>query len=215
MTPIGEERSVTIARGDDPGALEGLFVAGCRPGGAVVAPPHPLYGGSMHSPVVNKIAHACVKTGLASLSFEWRGVGASSGEPSGELADAEADYCSALIHLEETTGAPVVACGYSFGAAAALRVAATSPSVTALALVAPPAPLLDGRALADFAGDALVLVGEHDAYAPPAALEAAVAAAPRARIVTIPEADHFFMAGLASIGREIADWLEARVAARS
>ena len=37
------------------GSLEGIFVAGSSRG-AVVAPPHPLFGGSIESPVLNEIA---------------------------------------------------------------------------------------------------------------------------------------------------------------
>ena len=43
----------------------------------------------MQSPVVNEIAYACQKAGIASLRFDWRGVGASAGEPSGSAGDAD------------------------------------------------------------------------------------------------------------------------------
>ena len=96
-----EERMVAIALPEG-GSLEGIFIAGA-PGsnqGAVIAPPHPLYGGSIESPVLNEIAYACGKAGLASMRFNWRGVGASTGTPSGEAADADADYRAALVHME-------------------------------------------------------------------------------------------------------------------
>src|SRR5271166_3947152 len=85
-------------------ALEGLFLhaAGPSRGGAVVAPPHPLYGGSMENPVVSELAFVCARAGLASLRFNWRGVGASSGVPSGALADAADDYAAALSHLRDS-----------------------------------------------------------------------------------------------------------------
>ena len=130
-----EERMVTIAlpgRGAGPGGgdLEGIFIAGAAGSnrGAVVAPPHPLFGGSIESPVLNEIAYACTKTGIASLRFNWRGVGASTGVPSGDAADAEVDYRAALTHMGETVDGPIVACGYSFGAAAAVRVALERPA---------------------------------------------------------------------------------------
>ena len=104
MTPKPGEQGVVIALGDGTVALEGIYLAGDGPdaGGAVIAAPHPLYGGSMESPVVNEIAYACGRAGLASLCFNWRGVGASAGEPSGEAADADADYAAAALHLART-----------------------------------------------------------------------------------------------------------------
>ena len=134
MAPRREERAVTIALGDGgPGDLEGLFIAGraVRSGGAVIAPPHPLYGGSMDSPVVAELAHACRGADLASLRFNWRGVGASGGEPTGDLDAAAEDYAAGLAFLAESVDAPLVACGYSFGALAAARCSAgrTIPEV--------------------------------------------------------------------------------------
>ena len=68
------EKMVAIPLGSDGAALEGIYLSGPdgAASGAVVAPPHPLYGGSMDSPVVNEIAYACQKAGHASLRFNWR-----------------------------------------------------------------------------------------------------------------------------------------------
>jgi alpha/beta superfamily hydrolase len=162
----------------------------------------------MDSPVVSELAYACEKVGIASLRFNWRGVGGSAGEPSGEVADADADYRATLSYLEETVPGPVVACGYSFGAAAALRVAVARPRVARLILVSPPLALLDGTALTRFAGPALLMTGENDAFAPPAGLEQILSSVPRARLEVLPEADHFFMLGLAELGRAASAWLE-------
>jgi alpha/beta superfamily hydrolase len=209
LTPKLEERAVVIALGGGTLALEGIYLAGAGPdaGGAVIAAPHPLYGGSMESPVVNEIAYACQRAGLASLCFNWRGVGASAGEPSGEAADADADYAAAALHLEETVSGPLVAAGYSFGAAAALRVGAQHPRVRRLLLVSPPPSLLVAAALEGFRGAVLMLTGEHDAIAPARALEDLAASLPRATLRVVADADHFFMAGLGEIARAVGDWL--------
>jgi alpha/beta superfamily hydrolase len=209
LTPKPEERGVVIALGDGTLALEGIYLAGDGPdaGGAVIAAPHPLYGGSMESPVVNEIAHACQRAGLASLCFNWRGVGASAGEPSGEAVAADADYAAAALHLAETVSGPLVAAGYSFGAAAAVRVGAQHPRVWRLLLISPPPSLLAAAALKGFRGAVLMLTGEHDAIAPARALEDLAASLPRATLRVVAEADHFFMAGLGEIARAVGDWL--------
>jgi alpha/beta superfamily hydrolase len=73
--------------------------------------------------------------------------------------------------------------------------------------VAPPPALLDRDALAARPRDVLILGGEHDEIAPAAALEEIAQELPRGRFVRIVEADHFFVAGLADVGREITKWL--------
>jgi alpha/beta superfamily hydrolase len=205
-----DERAIAIAREGATLALDGVFLAAAQSpatDGAVIAPPHPLYGGSMHSPVVNEIAYACQRAGIASLRFDWRGIGASAGAPSGRAEHADEDFAAALDHLEETVNGELLACGYSFGAAAALRAVAGRPRVTRLVLVSPPPALLDPAALARFAGRTLVVTGQADAIAPAAALTGLAARARRARFAAVPEADHFFGAGLAELGRELSAWL--------
>jgi len=202
---------VTVARRDAPDeTLEGIYLAPASgvARGAVLAPPHPLYGGSLESPVLTELAYACTKAGLASLRFNWRGVGASAGAPSGAAADADQDYGSALEHLAETVNGPLVAGGYSFGAAAAVRAAAAA-RVDRLLLVAPPPALVRPEALAGLARRALVLVGEYDAIAPARELAAAFERAPQVTLHVIPHADHFFGEGLAELARLAAEWLQA------
>jgi alpha/beta superfamily hydrolase len=147
----------------------------------------------MDSPVVSELAYGCAKAGLASLRFNWSGVGASAGEPSGDPAAADTDYDAAIRHLAETH--------------AARNAAAQHPRVARLVLVAPPPPLVDPGAFARFEGSTLILAGGNDRVASPAAVQTFVAEHARSRLVIVPEADHFFAAGLAEIGRVLAEWL--------
>ena len=204
-----EQRSVTIPVPGSLLALEGIYVPGRggAPGGAVIAPPHPLYGGSMHSPVVDEVAYACRAAGLATLAFNWRGVGASAGEVSGESADADDDYAAALEHLQETVPGPLIAAGYSFGSAAAVRTAQRHPRVRRLVLVAPPPALVDTALLHAFGGPALLITGTEDAFAPHADLAAWTENDPDLQLEIVPDADHFFATGLPSISRTLRSWL--------
>lgn len=202
MAARREERMVAIPMRDGALVLEGIFVAGdeAEEGGAVVAPPHPLYGGSMDSPVVSELAFACGRAGLATLRFNWRGVGASQGRITGEWAAADQDYLGALEQVAETTNAPVIAAGYSFGAATALRVGLRDPRVAELLLIAPPIGMIESLAVDTFRGPIHVIVGGRDEFAPLAQLSARFEGLPNANLDVIPKADHFFMSyGLAEL----------------
>ena len=203
------EKAVTIARDGGELALEGIFLAGvnAESAGAVVAPPHPLFGGSMENPVCNELAYACCDAGIASLRFNWRGVGASAGQPSGEASDAEEDYGAASRYLAETVEGPLLAAGYSYGAATAVRFARSQPRVRRLLLVAPPFPILDREALGAFPGSVLVIGAGQDHFSPAEELRELVESLPRGTFHLAPEADHFFMTGLAEIPRAAREWL--------
>jgi alpha/beta superfamily hydrolase len=203
---------VTIARRDaEAETLEGVFAGGAagETRGVLLAPPHPLYGGSFESPVLSELAWAAARAGLASLRFNWRGVGASAGAPSGDGSDADADYRSALDHLAETVSGPLVAGGYSFGSGAAVRAAATERRVERLLLVAPPPALVAPAALAASGRRTLVLVGEYDTLAPARELAAALRDEAHVELRVVPNADHFFLEGLPEVGRLAFEWLSA------
>ena len=179
--------------------LEGVWQKGAGRG-AVIAPPHPEYGGSLENPVVSELAYGLYKAGIASLRFNWRGVGASQGVRSGDWAAAEADYRAAVDQVAATTGSPVLASGYSFGAATALRVALHEPRICELLLIAPPVGMVESLSLESFRGPIHVIVGGRDTFAPISELSALLEGLPNANLDVIPKADHFFAShGLAEL----------------
>ena len=204
-----QEKMVTIALGASGEALEGIFLAGASGDdrGAVIAPPHPLYGGSMDSPVATELAFACHRSGIATLRFNWRGVGASAGEPSGDEAIADEDYGAALAHMAESVPGALLACGYSFGSAAAVRAAEHSPRVRRLVLVAPPPALIAPARIAALRARTLVITGDRDNFVSVPALEAAFASTANVTLRVLRGADHFFMDGQSALGREAIEWL--------
>ncbi len=203
-----EERAICIDAEDF--VLEGLFVRGLRgeDAGAILAPPHPQFGGSMDSPVISELAYAIAKAGRASLRFNWRGVGASSGEVRGDTAQADRDFETAFTYLAETIAGKILCCGYSFGALAAVRKMALPERVDKLLLVAPPVDTLDVALLDTFFGETLIVCGDRDLYAPVAKLEEIVQGLPHGRLEIIAETDHFFMSGLARLNRIVSMWLQ-------
>ncbi|AVO49148.1 alpha/beta hydrolase [Melaminivora suipulveris] len=106
LTYQGAEGAIEIAR-DLP--AEGQ----ARRGVAVIAHPHPLYGGTLDNKVVQTLARAFVACGFVALRFNFRGVGGSSGvydEGRGELQDMLA------VVQQAAPDGPIALAGFSFGA---------------------------------------------------------------------------------------------------
>lgn len=82
-------------------------------GTAVIAHPHPLFGGTMDNKVVQTLARAFVQCGWTAIRFNFRGVGSSEGqydEGRGELQD----LLAAVQQL--AAEGPLALGGFSFGA---------------------------------------------------------------------------------------------------
>jgi alpha/beta superfamily hydrolase len=157
-------------------------------GVALVAHPHPLFGGTLDNKVTQALARAFVELGYTAWRPNFRGVGASEGahdEGRGELDDL------AAVVAYTKSEKPVLA-GFSFGAALQARLAqklakeGKVPSRMALVGIAvkhfeaPPVP-----------ADTIVIHGEEDSTV----LLADVLAWARPQdlpVVVVPGADHFF-----------------------
>jgi len=81
-------------------------------GSAIIAHPHPLYGGDMHHKVVQTLARAFAQCGYTALRFNFRGVGASAGAHDGGRGEC-ADLL-AVVQQAAATG-PLALAGFSFG----------------------------------------------------------------------------------------------------
>jgi alpha/beta superfamily hydrolase len=136
----GEESVTLLGLSGEP-SLEARISASPEADRAVVlCHPHPLYGGTMHSAVIVAIARLLADKGgerVATLRFNYRGVGASEGrygEGLGEVMDARAALRALAARAPR---AKVTMCGYSFGTWVGLRAAAIEGNVERVALVAP------------------------------------------------------------------------------
>jgi alpha/beta superfamily hydrolase len=197
------------------GSLEGLWKEAADPtqrrGSAVFAHPHPLHGGTLHNKVVYRAAQALTRSGYDTLRFNFRGVGLSEGlhdEARGEVDD----FRAALDEAERTAGRPIVAGGFSFGAAVGLKACARDPRVSAFIGLGLPLATESGHGLPRPEMDGLFVVGENDTFGPPAELERFLEGpdAHRQRLVVIPGTDHFFAGKLEDLGEAILEFLASR-----
>jgi alpha/beta superfamily hydrolase len=106
----------TLTLQGEAGNLEALMDSppeGPLQGTAVIAHPHPLFGGTMHNKVVQTLARAFVQCGWRAVRFNFRGVGASEG--SYDEGRGEAEDMRRLIDQLAPDG-PLALAGFSFGA---------------------------------------------------------------------------------------------------
>jgi alpha/beta superfamily hydrolase len=152
-------------------------------GAALIAHPHPLFGGTLDNKVVQTLARAFVELGYEAWRPNFRGIGASEGtwdEGRGEVEDLHSVFTA--MKFEK-----VCLAGFSFGGAMAARLSARVKSERVV-LVAPavgnfPAP--------DVPPGTLVIHGEQDETVPLAHV-LDWARPQELPVLVIPGAEHFF-----------------------
>ena len=201
----GPAGAIEVARDVPSGGAQGV---------ALIAHPHPLFGGTLDNKVVQTVARAAVQKGWTAIRFNFRGVQGSAGtydEGRGELADWQA-----VMQAFAPTG-PLCVAGFSFGAfvscGALAALSAQSRDVQHAVLV--------GTATTRFPVDAvpdrwrertLVVHGESDDTVPLS--DVMNWARPQSLPVTVvPAVAHFFHGQLPLLKALVARHLEAPRAA--
>lgn len=187
------EEQVTFSAGDI--TLEGLFQTPTpTPAiGAVLCHPHPLYGGEMHNNVVSALMAAFQQAGIATLRFNFRGVGRSGGSHGQGEAELEDVKAAVTYFLSRQPVQTVVVAGYSFGSMVGLQAGATDPRVHTLIGVAFPLGLRDPSFLLNVTKPKLLISGDRDNYSPVPALQNLLGQLPDPKaLVIVKGADHFF-----------------------
>lgn len=166
---------------------------------ALIAHPHPLFGGTADNKVVTTLAKAFRELGCATLRPSFRGVGGSEGTHDHGVAETD-DLLAVQAWARDRFGAtlPVYLAGFSFGAyvitRVALRLAEQGDPAGRLVLVGTASGFIEGLRKYETAAvpaDTIVIHGAQDETVP---LENVLAwAEPLDLPVTvIPGADHFF-----------------------
>jgi uncharacterized protein len=166
--------------------------ADARRGTAIICHPHSQHGGTMHNKVVTIVERSLRELGLATVTFNFRGVGESGGtydDGRGETDDLLA--VAGWVRQVRPDDALWLA-GFSFGSYVAARAAAQLP-LRQLISVAPPVNRWQFDNLAPPGCPWLVIQGESDDIVDPDAVYAFVAAQqPPPTLVRMPDTGHFF-----------------------
>lgn len=192
---------------------------------ALLCHPHPQFGGSMEDAVLASIAEVLLARGYVVVRFNFRGVGASSGNYAGGIGEADdvRAMLDALQHHPAITSAAqpaagILLVGYSFGAAmawaAATQTVATQPPLlSGLWLVAPPLSVMTLEPDSSALQPALcMIVGSVDDYCSVADAQqwlASMAVEPAAALTVVTGADHFFGGLQAELRAAAAAYLDA------
>jgi len=186
---------------------------------AVIAHPHPLFGGTMDNKVVTTVARAFQEAGAATFRFNFRGVGASEG-PHDEGRGETDDMVQVIEHARAVAGAlPLMIAGFSFGGAVATR-ASDRVEFQRLLLVAPGFRRLTEGGLGETPDPAdpnlgspgrhthantVVIHGDLDETVP-LADSIAWATVREVPVVVVPGGEHFFHRKLHILREVVAHW---------
>ena len=178
---------------------------------AVLCHPHPLFGGDMDNAVIMAIAWALNASGIATLRFNFRGVGGSQGEFSkGE--EERQDIRAALEFLKRWPGIDrkkLALVGYSFGAQVILQGLRSYKEARALALVSSPISSFSESAMGANRSAKLFVVGDGDRLVNVEKLREQVETLrPPVVLQVVPGADHSWRGHEQEAAQHVAAFLE-------
>ena len=187
---------------------------------AVIAHPHPLFGGTMDNKVITTLAKAYVDAGIAAFRFNFRGVGATEGRHDEGRGETD-DMLQVIEHARARVAhVPVHLAGFSFGGAIATR-ASERAEFTQLVLVAPGFRRISEHGMGEAPdpedpqlgspgrhtpANTLVVHGDRDETVP-LSDSLAWAAVREVPVAVVPGGEHFFHRKLHVLREIVARWI--------
>ena len=147
--------------------LESLLEIPTKPANppcVILCHPHPRYGGNMFDTLINHISTYLLDSGIATLRFNQRGVGMSSGETGDgpeELKDTQSVVNMTTIN-PKIDGSRLGIVGYSFGAWMALESSLRSNSIKSLVSIACPQNKFAQYGTVQITQPKLLILGDRD-----------------------------------------------------
>jgi len=178
-------------------------------GVALVCHPHPLGQGTMHNKVVYRAAAGLIEAGLVTLRFNFRGVGASTGEHDDGNGEKQ-DVKDALDYLTENyPNQPITLAGFSFGSRVGTEVALDDERIVRLVSIGTPVDKYDFSFLKQCRKPILFVHGDTDEFGSIESLNSLVAQVAEntdTRFVVFENCGHFFDKHLEELKNTIRDW---------
>lgn len=198
------------------GRLEGILKETLegRRGVALVCHPHPLGGGTMHNKVVFRAAAGLVDAGLATLRFNFRGVGASTGVPN-EIEGGKEDVRDALDFLStKFPNEEITLAGFSFGSRVGMEAAMNDGRVVRLISIGTPVEKYrDYDFLAAVEKPILFIHGDSDEFCSIESLRSLTDRIVHAKVTIFSNCGHFFDDHLNELRETIREWIGSQIGA--
>lgn len=189
------------------GVMAGPVEQTLRMPAAVVCHPHPVFGGTMNSPVVIAVCSELAQMGVATLRFNFRRP--KDGSPAvGE--GAVKDVATAFWVIRQWDHVDPDRCaiaGYSFGAAAVLKAWEHLGEARAVSLIAPPLNALRESRLGEDRRARQIVVGDSDKLVRAGEMTGVVEAMRQPpSLVQIAGGDHFLAGHETEVGKAVASF---------
>ena len=176
----------------------------------VVCHPSPTLGGNMDHPLVTAICRTAHREGVASLRFNFRGVGDSQGT-FGSGPEEQRDLESALKFvrlLPGVDGKRLGLVGYSFGAAVVLGGLRRYKGARSLVFIAPPLSAVKKSGIRKDKRPKLFMVGQRDRVVPSVQLQRELDDVRQpVQFVELPGDDHSLRSSLDAVAERVAEFL--------
>lgn len=169
----------------------------------ILCHPHPLFQGTMNNKVVTTMVKTFEELGLATVRFNFRGVGQSDGiygEAEGEIEDLRSVIAWVKNNLPQL---PIWLAGFSFGSFIAAAVAnnvSDETQITQLVSIAPPVNHFPFQTLTQIHCPWLVLQGTEDEVVPFDLVKQWAEHPPSPlKFIELPGVSHFFHGKLSAL----------------
>ena len=164
MSEITKELTTLSTANSELESLLEIPTKPAKPPCVILCPPHPRYGGNMFDTLINHISTYLLDSGIATLRFNQRGVGMSSGETGDgpeELKDTQSVVNMTTIN-PKIDGSRLGIVGYSFGAWMALESSLRSNSIKSLVSIACPQNKFAQYGTVQITQPKLLILGDRD-----------------------------------------------------
>jgi len=199
------------------GRLEAILKEpeGERRGIGIVCHPHPLGGGTMHNKVVFRAAAGLVDAALTTLRFNFRGVGASTGEHS-EIPGGMEDVRAAIDYMSsEYSGDDLTLAGFSFGSRTGMAVGMDDDRVKRLISIGTPVDKYgDYEFLLGVRKPILFIHGDSDEFGDLDSVRELVAEVEKvtdAELISFEDCGHFFDDHLDELRDAVRNWTDKKI----